>query len=319
MSFTEKDACDMLKAGKQGEFINAFFNAKAHVPDGILSVEDVWEDAIKMPEWGRRWPWPSLDNLTYGRRNGEGIFVGAAVKGGKTEWLSQMVHHICYVENKKVLLFKFEQSHGETCKAIAGKAANKRFSKPDGDFTQQELINAVDGLKDRILMFDASYSDAGQSNLWDRMKAAIRYAVLIEGVTDVFLDPITQITDGLTAADTDVELRRFSNELAALSQKLGFFYYCFCHLKAPETGKTHEEGGQVKVAQFRGSRAMAEKTKYMLGIMRDQYNDDPVVRNTSTFHLLLNSGFGKTGKFDVFYDDDTGDYLEPVVNLDTRY
>lgn len=309
---TEKDASDMLVKGKQGEFINAYFSARMHVPDGILTVEDVWDDAIKMPEWGRLWPWPSLNRLTYGKRDGEGIFVGAGVKAGKTEWLSQMVHHICYVEKRKVLMFKFEQGPGETCKAIAGKAAHKQFHKPDGDFTQQELIDAVNDLKGKVLLFDAGFSDVGKTNLWDRMKPAIRHAVLVEGVKDVFIDPITQITDGMTAADTDVELRRFSNELAGMAKDLGFFYYCFCHLKAPETGKTHEEGGDVKVAQFRGSRAMAEKTKYMLGIMRNQYAEDDVERNTSTFHLLLNSGFGKTGRFHVYYDDETGEYLEPA-------
>ena len=64
---------------------------------------------------------------------------------------------------------------------------------------------------------------------------------------------------------------------------------------------------------------MSEKCKYMLGIQRDQYADDPIERNTSTFHLLLNSGFGKTGKFSVFYNDETGDYLEGVPEQSTNF
>lgn len=309
---SEKDANDCLLLGKSAEFINSFFNAKRYVPDGILTVADVREEAIKMPEWGARWPWPTLDALTYGRRPGEGIFVGAAVKAGKTEWLSQMVHYITETEGKKVFLAKFEQDPAQTVKAVAGKIAHKQFHKPDGDFTQEELIAAVDRVDGKLIMFDASFSDVGHSNMWDRLKPAIRHAVIVEGVTDVFIDPITQLTDGLTPTETETELRRFSNELAGLAKDLKFFYYCFAHLKAPETGKTHEEGAQVKVAQFRGSRAMAEKTKYMLGIMRNQWAEDEVERNTSTFHLLLNSGYGKTGRFEVYYDDTTGDYLEPT-------
>jgi hypothetical protein len=57
---------------------------------------------------------------------------------------------------------------------------------------------------------------------------------------------------------------------------------------------------------------MAEKTKLMLGILRNQDAEDETERNTSKFHLLLNSGFGKTGRFDVFYDDEKGSYLEPT-------
>jgi len=296
----EKDANDMLIKGKSSAFINAFFQAQPYVPDEILTVDDVYEDAIEMPTWGRRWPWPSMDKLTYGRRDGEGIFVGAAVKAGKTEWLSQMVHHITEVEGKKVFLIKFEQDPGQTVKAVAGKIAHKAFHKPDGNFTKDELIAAVDKTRGKLLMFDASFADIGHTNVWDRLKLAIRHAVLVEGVTDVFIDPITQLTDGLSASDTETELRRFSNEISGMAKDLGFFYYCFCHLKSPEGNNTHEEGAQVKVAQFRGSRAMAEKTKFMLGIIRDQYADDEVDRNT-------------------FFDENTGDYLESTGEVAGGY
>lgn len=308
---TPLDVNDMLNAGKAKEFINAFFSAQTYTPDGILSVQDVYEDAIRMPEWGRRWPWPSLDRLTYGRRDGEGCYIGAAVKAGKTEWLLQMTDHIIEVEKLPVFQFKFEQSGDQTIKSLAGKKAHKNFNKPDGDFTQEELISYVERLKDKVYMFNASYSDVGVTNMWDRMKPVIRHAVLTLGVKDIFIDPITQLTDGLTPSETETELRRFSNEIAGMAKDLGFFYYCFCHLKEPPGNlKSHEEGGRVKVSQFRGSRAMAEKTKLMIGIERNQQAEDDEDKNTSLFRLLLNSGFGRTGSFPVYYNEETTDYLE---------
>ena len=315
MEMGEKDANDMLRRGQDKEFVHAFFSAKVIKPDGLITIEDCYEEAIELPKWGRKWPWPSLDKLTYGRRDGEGIYVGSAVKSGKTEWLSQMADHIINVEGKRVFLCKFEQDPAQTVKALAGKIKHKQFHNPDhydrGLFTQEELIGAVEQLRDKVIMFNAGFSDVGHGNMWDRLKPAIRHAVLAEGVKDVFIDPITQLTDGLTASETEQELRRFSNEIQGMAKDFGFFYYCFAHLKEPSTGLTHEEGGPIKVAQFRGSRAMAEKTKLMLGIIRNQFADDPAERNTSTFHLLLNSSFGKPGKFEVFYDEMTGAYLEP--------
>jgi len=315
MKLPEKDPNDMLLKGRQQEFISAFFNAKMPVPDGLLTVEDVYAEATKMPKWGRKWPWSSLDKLTYGRRDGEGVYIGSAVKGGKTQAKSQLQEYIIYTEKKKIFDCSFEQAPGVIVKGIAGKHCGKQFTNPEhadqGLFTQEELNASVQDLNGKLIMFKASFADAGHGNIWDRLKPAIRHAVVAEGVKDVFIDPITQLTDGLTPSETETELRRFSNEIQGMAQDLGFFYYCFAHLKEPNTGLTHEEGGAIKVAQFRGSRAMAEKTKFMLGIMRNQYADDPEERNTSTFHLLLNSGFGKTGKFDVYYDDMTGTYLEP--------
>jgi len=312
---SEDDASDMLQKGKTGELVNALFQTKDYTPDSIVTVEDAFEEAIELPKWGRLWPWSSLNKLTYGRRGGEGIYVGAAVKAGKTEWKNQMIKHIIVDEGLKVFSCSFEQSAGTQLKAYAGKLKHKQFHNPEhvdqGKFTQEDLTSAVEELRGKVIMFKASFSDVGVGNMWDRLKPAIRHAVVVEGVKDVFIDPITQLTDGMTPSETETELRRFSNEIQGMAQELDFFYYCFAHLKEPPQGKTHEEGGAIKVAQFRGSRAMAEKTKLMLGIIRNQFSDEVSERNMSTQHLLLNSGFGKSGKFDTWYDEETGSYLEP--------
>lgn len=303
-----KDANEMLLAGQAQSFYDAFWAATPYTPDGFVSVEDVYEEATKMPEWGRSWPWPSLTKLTYGRRGGEGIYVGAGVKMGKSAFVNEMVRHIIEVENKKVALFKFEEKPAMTTRLAAGKLMRKPFHKPDGNFTQAELKEGVDKVKPYLIMFDAYMANG---DLWEKIKPAIRHAVIVEGCKDVFLDPITTFTDGLTAQDTDVKLRGISNELAALSKDLDFFYYCFCHLKSPQQGASHERGGKVQSSQFRGSRAMMEKTYFMLGIER---NKDPELpeeeRNTSRFVLLEDRAFGNTGVFSVYYDRETGAYLE---------
>lgn len=311
-----KDANELLLSSehKSIEYLRAINAAKVIKPESILTVQDVFEDAITLPEYGRKWPWSSLDKLTYGRRGGEGIYVGAGVKVGKTEFLSQMVDHIIYTEDSPVFLAKFEQSGGQTLKAIAGKHDSVNYGNPDNvgtKFTQDDLRESITSLNDKVYMFNAGFSSAGEGDLWERIKSVLHYMVIDKGVKDIFIDPITQLTDGMTASDTETYLRKFSNEIQALSQELGFFYYIFCHLKSPSQSTPHEEGGRVKSAQFRGSRAMQEKTKFMLGIERNILADDEQERNTSTFRLLLNSGFGKGGSFEVKYNPETTDYLEP--------
>jgi len=311
-----KDANELLLSSHRNiEYLQAVNAAKSIRPESILTVQDAFDEAITLPKYGRKWPWPSLDKLTYGRRGGEGIYVGAGVKVGKTEFLSQMVDHIIFKENRPVFLAKFEQSAGQTLKAIAGKHNNVNYSNPDNvnvKFTQEDLSNSITELDNKVFMFNAGFSSAGEGNLWERIKGVLHYMVVDKGVKDIFIDPITQLTDGMSSSDTETYLRAFSNEIQALSQELGFFYYIFCHLKSPNTGTPHEEGGRVKSAQFRGSRAMQEKTKFMLGIERNILADDETDRNTSRFVLLLNSGFGKGGSFDVVYNPETTEYLEPV-------
>jgi twinkle protein len=307
MSTSLKDASDMLKDDKQAEFINSYYTAKAYTPDGFVTVEDVFEEATAMPKWGRLYPWPSLNKLTYGRRDGEGIYVGAGVKCGKSSFIDQLVQHITIVEDRKVALFKMEEAPAMTVRKIAGLYMKKPFHKPDGNFTQAELIEGVNMVRDKVMMFD-SYG----STSWDRLKGAIRHAVIAGGCKDVVIDPLTRLTVGMDSGEVNTELERVADELAAMAKDLGFFYVVCCHLKAPTQGKSHEMGGHVLTSQFAGSRAMSRACHMMLGIER---NKDPELtedeRNTSTFVLLEDRAFGNVGSFQVFYNKESGAYLEP--------
>lgn len=312
---SEKDASDMYTKGKSKEFITAFFNAERYAPEGFVTVADVFEEATRMPEWGKPFPWPSLTKLTYGRRLGEGYYFGAGVKIGKSEAVNQLAHHVIVHEKKKIALFKLEEKPAMTTRRIAGKVKHKQFHKPDGDFTQDELIDGVNSIRDGVVLYDRYGSTS-----WDELKSAIRHAVVVEGVEDVVIDPLTRLTAGMTASDANQELERIADEISSLAKDLGFTYYIFCHLKAPLNGKPHEEGGRVHSNQFTGSRAMMRAAYYFIGIERDKTPDLPdVVRNMSSFVLLEDRAFGNSGRFNVYYDKASGDYLEPDMDVIEEY
>jgi len=311
MDISEKDPNDMLLKDKGQQFVKAFYNAKAYTPEGFVTVDDVFEEATRMPEWGKPWPWPSLTNLTYGRRLGEGYYFGAGVKIGKSECVNQLAQHVIVNEGRKIALFKLEEKPAMTVRRIAGKVKHKQFHIPDGDFTQSELIDGVNAIRDNVVLYDR-YGSAK----WDELKTAIRHAVVVEGVEDIVIDPLTRLTSGMSSSEANSELDRISDEISSMSKDLGFTYYIFCHLKAPQTGKPHEEGGKVHSNQFTGSRAMMRACYYMIGIERDKTQDDEVLRNTSTFVMLEDRAFGKYGSFDVYYDNMTGDYLEPIEEFE---
>jgi len=327
----DMDPCDMYTKGMSDQLFWAAMKPKEYVPDGFSLYSQFREKAHEIPKLGKKWPWPSMTKLTLGRRLGEGMYVGAGVKMGKSEWLNQLVEHIIATENRKAGVFKFEEENEITCKKVAGKMYHKDFVNAEkvlipqedgtyrdiwgqevfegqrGYFKQDELIEATDRVGDNIIY----YNNYGRA-VWDEVKGAIRHAVIVEGCQDIFIDPITRLVQGMSASEANVELERFSDEISKLAKELGFWYCCFCHLNKPETGKPHEFGGQVQSAQFAGSRAMMRNTYYMVGIER---NKDPELpkkqRNTSWFVLLDDRKHGRAGKFPVFYDTDTGDYLEP--------
>jgi twinkle protein len=254
---------------------------------------------------------------------------------GKSEAVNELIDFIVENEQTPIGVFKLEEKPAMTFRKVAGKRHGKMFHKPDrvnldgcdfkGDqiplkelenyFTHDELKTGVMSLKDKVLTYD-SYG----ATSWDQLKKAITYAVVVKGAKDIFIDPITRLTASMDSSETEVELRRFSDEISKLSKDLGFTYYCFCHLKAPTFGKPHSQGGAVVSEQFRGSRAMMESTYYLVGIERDKSPGLPeVVRNMSHFVLLEDRMFGNTAKFLVYYDTMTGKYLEPSEDILEQY
>jgi len=307
-TISEKDPNKMLDEGKGEELYWSWqAKAEAYQPDGFIRVSDVFEEATKMPEWGRPWPWPSLTRLTYGRRNGEGMYLGAGVKVGKSEALNEIADFVSQRKGEKIALFKLEEKPAMSIRKMAGKIMKKPFHKPDGNFTQEELIEGVKKVEASNVVFYDSYGATD----WDKLKSAIRYAVVVDGVTDVAIDPLTRLTTGRDAAEQNTMLEKIADEISTMAKDIGFFYMFFCHLKAPATGKPHEEGGRVRSNQFTGSRAMMRACYFMVGIERDKTKEDPVERNTSRMVLLEDRAFGQVGSFDIYYDPETGDYKEP--------
>ena len=325
------DPCDMVKEGMAEQLYWAAMKPKSYIPDGFVKYDTIREKAQELPKLGRPWPWPSFTRITLGRREGEGYYFGAGVKQGKSELVNKLTEHVINEENGRIALFKFEEEPEITCKKVAGKMFKKDFTNPEkvifynedgeivdiygkpihdvsrGYFDQETLNSAVDAVGDKIIY----YNNYGACS-WNAVKGAVRHAVLVEGVKDIVLDPISRMVQGMSSAEANTELERFADELSKMAKDLGFTYYCFCHLKAPESGPPHERGGKVLSSQFTGSRAMMRSTYYMVGLER---NKDPDLsekeRNTSYLVILDDRKYGRTGVVTLFYDTDTGDYVEP--------
>ncbi len=336
------DPCDELKQLGSNHFYWSLQKPKRYTPEGFVTFEDIREEAITPNEIGRGWPWPTVMRETFGRRDGEGYYFGSGVKMGKSTLLDKMVEYITTQETRidsegnsvrrKAALFKFEEKPAQTLKKVAGKIVKKDLSNPSkrvylqpngaeldiwGEpippelrhtyYTDNELVDAIDQVGDSLIL----YNNYGRCE-WSELKGAIRHAVLVEHVKDIFIDPITRLTAGMSASDANTELEHFADEISKMAQDLGFTYYCFCHLKAPDYGPKHEVGGKINSAQFRGSRAMMQACYYTVGLEGNKDPDlCPRIRNTRYFIIMDDRANGNTCKIPLFYDEDTGDFVEP--------
>ena len=301
-----KDVNDGLIMGRSKAVKDAIL-FKAETPKNTRLVQGTsLHHAAKEPaKWGLPWPWKGLQKVTRGIRTGETIYFGAAQKMGKSEIVNSLAAHCIKEFGWKVFMIKPEESNKKSYKMIAGKLAGKKFHDPEVDFDEDAFDKAGEIIGDKLIMLDLY-----QELSWEGLKEDIRLAAQ-SGCKAVFLDPITNLTNGMNAGDANAKLQEIAQSLAALALDLDIVIFIFCHLRNPESGTPHERGGEVLSSQFAGSRAMARSCNLMVGI---EGNRDPSLseeaRNMRQLVVLENRETGEVGRYPVYWN--------PVTTLFTE-
>ena len=301
-----KDANECLQAGREQDIIQAIWNAKPYRPDGLVSVADLMDELTKPVEAGYQWWLQPLTDLTFGRRKGEIYGLGAGTGVGKTDFLTQQIAYDITTLGMKVGTIFLEQKPTETAKRVAGKVKGRRFHVPNSGWSKEELVDAVQGLNGKLVMYDSF----GETE-WDVIKGKIRFMAVAEGIELIYLDHLTAMAN---TADEKGSLEQIMKEMAGLANELGIIITFVSHLTTPE-GKSHEEGGRVTIRHFKGSRAIGFWSYLMLGLERDQQHDDPITRQTTVLRVLKDRYTGQaTGStFYLGYEEDTGVLFETVA------
>ena len=121
----------------------------------------------------------------------------------------------------------------------------------------------------------------------------------------IVLDHLSIVVSGMEGGDERREIDRVMTQLRSLCEELKCSLFLVSHLRRPE-GKGHEEGANTSLAQLRGSHSIAQLSDIVLGLERDQ-QDDEGKANITTIRVLKNRYTGETGKAtSVEYNTQTG-------------
>lgn len=306
INLPKKDANDcILEEATKAAHKAITFNAAKAKNSRIVWGREVHEAAREPAKWGYSWPWRHINEVTRGIRLGETIYIGAGVKMGKSELLNALAAHFIQEHGWKVFMAKPEEANNKTYKLVAGKIAGRIFHDPKVEFDYEAYDRAGEVIADKIAMVNL-YQHLG----WESLKEDIREAAS-NGCTAIFIDPITNLTNGMSAADANTKLQEIAQELAAMALDLNVVIFIFCHLKSPDSGPDHEHGGQVLSSQFAGSRAMMRSCNLMIGIEGDKSPELPLEqKNMRELVLLEDREFGNTGRFPLYWDQNTSLFNE---------
>lgn len=293
-----KDPNEGLLKGMSNRVINAImFNHAEKKNSSLVRGSEIHEIAKVPPEYGFNWPWKSMTKTTRGARLGETVYFGAGVKMGKSEIVNTLAAWFIKEYNWKVFLAKPEEANAKTYKLVAGKLAGKNFADPDLEFDEEAYDKAGELLKENLFMLNLY-----QHIDWERLEGEIRNAAS-EGCKLIVIDPITNLTNGLSAADANTKLQDIAQKLSAMALDLNVLICIFCHLRNPDSGPPHDRGGEVLSYQFAGSRAMARSCNLMVGI---EGNKDPSLteeeKNRRKIIVIENRETGETGITTVYWN-----------------
>ena len=296
-----KDANDLLMDGKVKDIVNAVYNAKTYRPDGVVAVDDdMWERVVaERTVESIPYPWSGLNELSHGIRQGELVTLCAGTGVGKSCVCREIAYWLMS-HDKRVGYIALEESVEKTVKGFMGIHLNSPPHDWEHDEdTLREAFNAS-VRHDRLFLYD-HFGSMESSNLLSK----IRYMVRSMGATHIILDHLSIVVSGLEGGDERRSIDQVMTAIRSMVEELKCSLILVSHLKRPE-GRGHEEGAITSLSQLRGSHAIAQLSDLVLGLERNQ-QDDEGEANVTTVRVLKNRFTGETGRATKLqYDPPTG-------------
>ena len=297
-----KDASDMAQAGKEGDIYGAVWGATQYTPEGIVNARDCLSDMDD--EEGHAiapFPWPMVQEKTFGVREGDVVYHVAGTGVGKTSMIVELQDQLLK-DGIKFGVMRFEDTRRKSQLDLMSLRAGRRLhlsplSKEDTATLHTEVFGS--GL---VELFDPEKAK------WDfeSIMGYLRYMVMALGCKVVFIDPLSFIVAGMMERDERKALDKAAYEFAQFVKHYKCNLQIAHHLSRPE-GKAHEEGGTISVNQIRGSGGIAAFSMMILGYERNQQGSRP---DLTRIRVLKCRWSGWTGIADVLrWDEHLGRQL----------
>ena len=296
-----KDANEYLVNGAQKEFQALWWNAKRHRPKGVVSsFEELSKlldkrDATTICEY----PWPSIQDMSYGIREGEIVLWKAQTGVGKTEVLRSVEHKVLRDTDHNIAIIHLEEEERRSIAGLAGYELRKPAHLPDSGVSNEEIMEAYKTLvrRDDRTFYYTHFGSNDPGIILD----TIRYLGGACNCKVIFLDHISMVVSG--NADEEDERRkldRITTDLATMCRELNFNLQLVTHV--------NDQG------QTRGSRNTGKVADLICDLGREHTSSDPIDRNVTKLVIEKNRFGSRTGPGGLLYFDPETFLIQETTN-----
>ena len=308
ISLELKDANEYLKTGQREKFTQAWWNAKTYTPAGIVNLADLGESLYDEKYCETcLYPWPKMNEKTYGMRTGELVCCTSGAGMGKSSIIRELMHHILMNTKDNIGILAMEENIKNTAFNIMSVEANARlYIKEIRDkFDREQLKQWEDKTINtgRFFAFD-HFGSISNDEILDR----VRYMAKALDCKWVFLDHLSILVSGQEDnGDERKSIDILMTKLRSLVEETGIGLLLVSHLRRPAGDRGHEDGREVSLSHLRGSASIAHLSDSVIALERNQQAEDDHQANTTTLRILKNRYTGDTGvACYLHYDKETG-------------
>ncbi len=276
-----KDANEYLEKNGADDFRHVWFNSKRFLPEGIISSFSEFDDIIdeNTNNESVSYPFPTLQSMTYGLRQGECTLFTALEGVGKTEVFRAIEVHLLRNTEHNVGLIHLEENKKRMLKGIAGYEVGAPCHLPDSGIANEDIKAAYRKViqRDERLHAYGHFGSDDPEAIIDR----IRFLVSACDCKFVFLDHITMVVTGLPDQEQTRALDYLSTKLAMMVEDLNFGLVFISHV--------NDEG------LTRGSRNISKVAHTWIHMERNHVAVSEIERNTTYLTIRKNRFAGRTG------------------------
>lgn len=227
-----KDANEYLTNGDNDEFKTVWFNSKRAGQRGILSTFAEFKELLAKAKEKPfiPYPFPTLQSMTYGCRQGEVTLVTALEGTGKTEIIRAIEHHVLKTTDLNVGIIHLEESGDRALKGLAGYELQLPCHLPDSGVSDEEINNALTALLRREGRLH--WCMPPETDDPDEVLDKVRYMVTALDCKYVSLDLITTLVTGRRADDQTQILDYLSTKFERQAEELGYGMLLVSHVNA---------------------------------------------------------------------------------------
>jgi twinkle protein len=285
-----KDANDYLTNDAVFEFTQTWNNAKSFKPKGIVSDYNSIADILAKEgnKAAASYPFPTLQELTYGIRHGELVLITAQEKVGKTEIIRAIEYHLLKTTDENIGVIHLEEGEKRASQGLIGYELGCPVHLPDAGVSVDDQVAALKSLtkRDDRLHLYAHFGSDDPNTILD----IIRYLVTVCHCKYIFLDHITMLVTGFEDDDERKKLDYLSTRLAMMTRELDFTLFLVSHVN--DDGKT------------RGSRNISKVADLIVHLERNTEGATLDERNTTSVMVKGNRFAGKSGPAGYLWFDD---------------